>query len=89
MRLHVATNEPNIGDPKLFTGGAVGRQEDPAAPTVNNFVAGRATFRWPVGFIRSYPVCWFSRLGGPGLQRPSRVNDFELMDRPAGRDLTL
>jgi len=29
----------DIGYPKLFIGGAVGRQDKPAAPTVNNFVA--------------------------------------------------
>ena len=31
----------------------------------------------------------FSRPGGSGLLTASRTNDFELMDRPAGRDLTL
>jgi hypothetical protein len=35
-------------NPKLFNGGAVGRQETPAAPTVNNFVAASAAgrFKW-------------------------------------------
>jgi hypothetical protein len=39
----------NIGYPKLFNGGAVGRRESPAAPTVNNFVAASAArdFGWP------------------------------------------
>jgi hypothetical protein len=31
----------NIGHPKLFIGGAVGRQVAPAAPAVNNFAANR------------------------------------------------
>jgi len=31
----------NIGYPKLFIGGAVGREGSPAAPTVNNFVAAK------------------------------------------------
>ena len=31
----------------------------------------------------------FSRPGGSGLLTTSRFDDFELMDRPAGRDLTL
>jgi hypothetical protein len=33
----------------LFTGGAVGGWELPAAPAVNNFAAARAAreFRWP------------------------------------------
>ena len=80
-----------IGYPKLFTGGAVGRQESPAAPPVNNFVAAQTATRlgWPCGFICGYPVCWFSRPGGSGLLTTSRRNDFELMDRPAGRGLTL
>jgi hypothetical protein len=35
-------NNDNIGYPKLFTGGAVGCQESPAGPAVNNFAAARA-----------------------------------------------
>jgi hypothetical protein len=36
---------PDIGYPKLFIGGAAGRREAPAVPTVNNFAAatGAAT----------------------------------------------
>ena len=44
----------NIGYPKLFIGGAAGRREAPAAPTVNNFAAatGAATgFGWPLVVI--------------------------------------
>jgi hypothetical protein len=44
----------NIGHPKLFTGGAVGRRRFPAAPTGNNFVAvngAAAEFEWPAGLI--------------------------------------
>ena len=44
----------NIGYPKLFTGGAVGRRNTPAAPPVNNFVAltavvGAPGSGWPLG----------------------------------------
>jgi hypothetical protein len=82
---------PNIGYPKLFIGGAVGRREAPAAPAVNNFVAANPApgLGWPMRFICGYPLPWFSRPGGPGLLTTSRVNDSELMDRPVGRDLTL
>jgi hypothetical protein len=68
-------------------GGAAGRQVAPADPTVNNFAAepvtdwissGMAAIRFP-----------FSRPGGSGLLTTSRFNDFELIDRPAGRGLTL
>jgi len=43
----------NIGYPKLFSGGAAGRREAPAVPTVNNFAASRAATvsEWPLGFI--------------------------------------
>jgi hypothetical protein len=40
-----------------------------------------------VGF--HYPCHWFSRPGGPGLLTTRRGNDFELIDRPVGRGLTL
>jgi hypothetical protein len=79
-------------------GGAAGRQVAPAAPTVNNFAAepvtdwispGMAAIRFP-----------FSRPGGSGLLTYSRLNDClsrhsceatadDLIDRPAGRGLTL
>ena len=32
---------------------------------------------------------WFSRAGGSGLPTTSRINDYELIDRPPVRDLTL
>jgi len=32
-----------------------------------------------------YPLPRFSRLGGPGLLTTSRIDDFELIDRPVGR----
>jgi hypothetical protein len=44
----------NIGYPKLFMGGAAGRREVPAVPTVNNFAAatGAATeLGWPLMVI--------------------------------------
>ena len=43
----MCTESPNanIGHPKLFIGGAVGRQESPAAPTVNNFAAAPSGLR--------------------------------------------
>jgi hypothetical protein len=82
----------NIGNPKLFIGGAVGRQESPTAPPVNNFVAAKkfaARFGWCGPLVFTIRVSWFARLGGSGLLTTSRRNDFELMDRPVGRDLTL
>jgi len=42
-----------------------------------------------VGLHCLYPVERFPAPAGPGLLTTSRANDFELMDRPAGRDLTL
>ena len=71
-------------------GGAVGRQETPADPTVNNFVAANAA-RDSDGHDSSSALSLnrFSRPGGPGLLTTSRFNDFELMDRPVGRDWTL
>jgi len=56
----------NIGYPKLFNGGAVGRQETPAAPTVNNFVAATsaATWGWPGWFICGYPSIGFPAPAG-------------------------
>ena len=36
-----------------------------------------------------YPLPRFSRPGGSGLLTTSRSNDFELIDRPAGRGLAL
>jgi len=41
------------------------------------------------GIHLRYPLPRFSRLGGPGLLTTSRLDDFELIDRPAGRGLTL
>ena len=70
----------------------MGREGSAAAPTVNNFVAAKktaATLGWPDTFIYGLSLHWFSRPGGSGLLTTSRLNDFELMDRPAGRDLTL
>ena len=86
------TAKNHIGYPKLFIGGAVGRQESPAAPPVNSFVAAKklaARFGWCGALVFTIRVCWFARLGGSGLLTISRRNDFELMDRPAGRGLTL
>ena len=72
-------------------GWAAGRRKARAAPTVNNFAANRAATGsdWPLGFISGIGSHWFSRPGGPGLLTSSRFNDFELMDRPVGRGLTL
>jgi len=83
-------NVSDIGNPKLFIGGAVGRQESPAAPRMNNFVAAETALilGWPGKFICGYPVAWFSRPGGSGLLTKSRRYDFELMARPVGRGLT-
>jgi len=36
-----------------------------------------------------YPLPRFSRLGGPGLLTISRIDDFQLIDRPVGRGLAL
>ena len=60
-------------------------------PTVNNFVAAknRGPIRMAGTWSFHYPCLWFFRTGGPGLQRPSRFNDFELIDRPTGAALTL
>jgi hypothetical protein len=52
-------NDPNIGYPKLFIGGAAGRREVPAAPTVNNFAAATGAacgFRMAAGFHFLYPT---------------------------------
>ena len=56
--LFLAAERNNIGHPKLFIGGVAGRQEAPAAPTVNNFAAptsavGAPGFGWPLGCICS------------------------------------
>ena len=61
---------PDLGNPKLFIGGAVGRQELSAAALVNNFVAVQSALilGWPGQFIGSYPVAGFSRPGGSGLR---------------------
>ena len=42
-----------------------------------------------VGCHFLYPIKPFSRPGGPGLLTSSRIDDFELIDRPVGRGLTL
>jgi len=50
----VARLHGNIGYPKLFPRGAVGRRKFPAAPTGNNFAAApfaAAGSGWPSGFI--------------------------------------
>jgi hypothetical protein len=62
-----------------------------AEQVVNNFAANRAArvSDWPLGFIFGIGSHWFSRTGGPGLLTSSRLDDFELMDRPVGRGLTL
>ena len=51
---------------------------------MNNFAAAGATngFEWPIIDISSIRFPRFSRPGGPGLLTTSRVNDFELIDRP-------
>ena len=70
----------------------MGRQESPAALLVNNFVAAKklaARFGWCGPLVFTIRVSWLARPGGSGLLTTSRYNDFELMDRPAGRDLTL
>jgi hypothetical protein len=41
------------------------------------------------GFHFRYRFVWFSRTDGSGLLTSSRINDFELMDRPVGRGLAL
>jgi len=41
------------------------------------------------GIQSRYPLPRFSRTDGPGLLTTSRFDDFELIDRPAGRGLTL
>jgi hypothetical protein len=53
---------------------------DPAAPTVNNFVAAKfaTALGWPGAFISGYSFERFSRTGGSGLRTISRLNDFEL-----------
>jgi len=77
----------DIGYPKLFIGGAEGRIEALAAPTVNNFAAAKTaiSFGWPMGLMFRYLFLRLSRPGGPGLLTSGRLNDFELIDRPAGR----
>ena len=62
-----------------------------AQQAVNNFAANRAAtdIGLAFGFQFRYRFVWFSRPGGPGLLTSSRANDFELMDRPVGRGLTL
>jgi hypothetical protein len=65
---------PDIGNPKLFIGGAAGRREAPAVPTVNNFVAATgatAGTGWPLVVISCIRLK-FSRPGGPGLRTSSR-----------------
>jgi len=57
---------------------------------MNNFVAAESALvlGWPGKFMYGYRVAWFSRPGGSGLLTNSRRDNFELMDRPAGRGLT-
>jgi hypothetical protein len=55
---------------------------------VNNFVAAKnsaARFGWRLSLIFTIRVRGFSAPAGPGLRTISRFNDFELIDRPAGR----
>jgi hypothetical protein len=68
-------------------GGAVGRQESPPQPTVNNFAAVPHQDGFRIAWLVSAEP--FSRPGGPGLLTTSRLDDYELIDRPAGRGLTL
>ena len=65
--------------------------EELAQQAVNNFAANRAAMvsDWPLGFISGIGSLWLSRPGGSGLLTSSRLNDFELIDRPVGRGLTL
>ncbi len=88
----MVSSTTNIGYPKLFIGGAVGRQVAPAAPPVNNFVAAQkfaARFGWCGLWVFTIRVSRFTRPGGSGLLTTTRPNDFELRDRPVGRGLTL
>jgi len=87
MRRSLTPNECDIGHPKLFIGGAVGRRNPPPLR------------RWitspPGPHQDGLRVAWlifgepFSRPGGPSLLTTSRTDDSELIDRPAGRGLTL
>jgi hypothetical protein len=55
-----------IGYPKLFIGGAEGRREAPAAPTVNNFGAAKTavSFGWPGLCISGYSSIGFPAPAG-------------------------
>ena len=56
-------------------------------PAVNNFVRAAkfaARSGWCVLWLFTIRIRGF-RTGGPGLLTTSRVNDFELIDQPAGR----
>jgi len=81
----------NIGYPKLFTGGQARARFRGPPPAVNNFVDGRAPRT--DSHCRAMSFCVYiapvSRPGGPGLLTTSRINDYELIDRPAGRGLAL
>jgi hypothetical protein len=48
-------------------GGKAGASGTRLQTTVNNFVAARDRFGWPMGFILRYPFLRFSRPGGSGL----------------------
>jgi hypothetical protein len=76
----------DIGYPKLFTVGRDSGLPSWSETTVNNFVAARAPTT-PICQAMSLRVSIapVSRPGGPGLLTYSRDNDYELIDRPAGR----
>ena len=66
----------NIGHPKLFMADQASAAESWSQAGVNNFVAARDRFGWPIGFMVRYPFLRFSRPGGSGLLTTSRLDDF-------------
>ena len=72
-------------------GGQASAAEPWPQTPVNNFVAARAALSlgWLDQLISGYPSNGFPAPAGPGLRTTSRIDDCELIDRPAGRGLTL